>query len=58
MKEHLKEIFDYQDMVNSLVRRDLRGEIQRVCDGVSVDVYQSTVPDDRVYGGIFRDYTQ
>ena len=26
MKEHLKEIFDYQDMVNSLVRRDLRGK--------------------------------
>ena len=53
MKEHLKEIFDYQDMVNSLVRRDLRGKYKG-----SVDVYQSTVPDDRVYGGIFRDYTQ
>ena len=26
MKEHLKEIFDYRDMVNSLVRRDLRGK--------------------------------
>ena len=26
MKERLKEIFDYRDMVNSLVRRDLRGK--------------------------------
>lgn len=26
MKEHLKEIFDYQDMINSFVRRDLRGK--------------------------------
>ena len=26
MKTHLKEIFEYRDMVNSLVRRDLRGK--------------------------------
>ena len=26
MRIHLKEIFDYQDMIYSLVRRDLRGK--------------------------------
>ncbi len=58
MKERLKEIFDYRDMVNSLVRRDLRGKIQRVCTGVFVDIYQSTVSDDCVHDCVFCYYTQ
>ncbi len=41
-----------------LVERDLRGKYKGSVDGFSGDVKSIHVPDDRVYGGIFRDYTQ
>ena len=51
MKERIKDIISYSDMIGSLVKKDLRGFRIRIF----MDVYQSALSDYSIYNCVFSD---
>lgn len=48
-----KELYDYRQMIFSLVRKDLRGRYKGSVSGISLDFYKSAVSASCIYNSFF-----
>ena len=58
MIERIRTIYDYRDMIYSLVRRELRGRYPEICIGYVVDVFKSIFPNCDLYNCVYFDFSK
>ena len=56
MLSKIKEIYDYREMIVSMIRRDLRGRYKCICFGIFMDVFESVVSVVYIYNGFLDNY--